>query len=191
MTWTQGWKRRPNQLKEAFCPNDAWFNEKRKKGKHVRFLDDICTPKISGSFDRHQKPLSASWELEHPFLRSNSIASPSNLQEFSFSMTLPHWTGELLAVMDLSNLRKLCLPVNSVADLVKNGHLLAGLSCLTYFAPSDIPDKEEYIKELHHLGAGPPASRFNFASSQTSRWQITIAMNHQYWMQNIKAMTPL
>ena len=110
------------------------------------------------------KELTLSGEIPHRYLNACSLASYPFIQSVGFKDILLEtftvdlgwrdWDMDALHGMSMTNLKVLKLPISLPSDCVRLGKALTVMPRLESLAITDIPDHEEFLTELEHIGKG-------------------------------------
>ena len=91
--------------------------------------------------------------LLHPFILSSGFKT-IRPETFKVELGLNDWHLGVMERISMTNLKVLKLPISHPLDCVQLGQLLTTMPKLASLAVIDIPDREEFLKELEHLGKG-------------------------------------
>lgn len=91
--------------------------------------------------------------LIHPFISSSGFKE-IRPETFKVELGWNDWHLGVLEKFSMTNLKVLKLPISLSSDCVQLGQALTTMPRLASLAITDIPDREEFIKELEHLGKG-------------------------------------
>lgn len=91
--------------------------------------------------------------LLHPFISSSGFKE-IRPETFKVELGWNDWHLDVLEKFSMTNLKVLKLPISLPSDCVQLGQALTTMPGLASLAITDIPDQEEFIKELEHLGKG-------------------------------------
>ena len=110
------------------------------------------------------KELTLSGELPYGHLSACSLASYPFIRSVGFRSIRPEtlivdlswrdWEMDVLHGMSMTNVKVLKLPVHLPSDCVRLGKALTIMPRLESLAITDIPDREEFLTELEHIGNG-------------------------------------
>lgn len=89
----------------------------------------------------------------HPFTTSSGFKEirPETLK---VNLGWDDWDFDILHGMSVTNLKVLRLPLRLPSDCVRLGMALTIMPSLASLAITNIPDREEFLKELKHIGKG-------------------------------------
>ena len=91
--------------------------------------------------------------LLHPFMSSRRFKA-IRPETFKVELGWNDWNLGVLEMISMTNLRVLKLPICLPSDSARLGQALTTMPKLASLAITDIPDREEFLKELEHLGKG-------------------------------------
>lgn len=92
------------------------------------------------------------WSLpSHPFMGSAGFKA-IRPETFKVDLGWGDWNIDVLHGMSVTNLKVLKLPIRLPSDCVRLGQALTVMPKLESLAITDIPDREEFLSELEHIG---------------------------------------
>lgn len=89
----------------------------------------------------------------HPFTQSSGFKA-IRPETFNIDLGWDDWNFDVLHGMSVTNLRVLKLPIRLPSDCVRLGQALTVMPRLASLAITDIPDREEFLVGLEHIGKG-------------------------------------
>ena len=89
----------------------------------------------------------------HPIMRSCGFRA-MRPEVFKVNLNWDHWDFAVLDSISVTNLRILKLPINRRSDCIGLGQMLTAMPRLASLTITDIPDRDEFVNSLEHLGKG-------------------------------------
>lgn len=89
----------------------------------------------------------------HPFMHSSGFKA-IRPETFKVDLGWDDWDFGVLHVMSVTNLKVLKLPIRLPSDCVRLGQALTVMPRLVSLAITDIPDRDEFLIGLEHIGKG-------------------------------------
>lgn len=115
-----------------------------------RLAKSIKKLTLSGALPYGLRPCSLA---SYPFIQSVGFKY-IRPETFTVDMGWRDWDMDVLQGMSVTNLKFLKLPMSLPSDCVRLGKALTVMPNLESLAITDIPDREEFLTELEHIGKG-------------------------------------
>ena len=91
--------------------------------------------------------------ISHPLIRSSGFKA-IRPETFKVELGWDAWNFNILHEMSVTNLKVLKLPIRLPSDCVRLGKALKIMPNLASLTITDIPDREDFVAELEHIGEG-------------------------------------
>ena len=120
----------------------------RSESKLAKCIKELT---LSGSLAYH---VASGYSLtSHPFMHSSGFKT-IRPETFKVDLFWDDWNFDVLHGMSVTNLKVLKLPISLPSDCVRLGQALTVMPRLVSLAITDIPDRDEFLVGLEHIGEG-------------------------------------